>query len=59
MGVAHDNVIMCDSRGVIYKGREDGMNQWKSAHAADTDARSLEDAMAGADAFFGLSVKGR
>ena len=58
MGVAHDNVIMCDSRGVIYKGREDGMNQWKSAHAADTDARTLDDAMNGADAFLGLSVKG-
>ena len=58
MGVAHDNAILCDSRGVIYKGREDGMNQWKSAHAADTSARTLEDAMDGADAFIGLSVKG-
>jgi malate dehydrogenase (oxaloacetate-decarboxylating)(NADP+) len=58
MGVSPDNVIMCDSRGVIYKGREDGMNQWKSAHAAETDARTLEEAMDGADAFFGLSVKG-
>ncbi len=58
MGVTPDNVIMCDSRGVIYKGREDGMNQWKSAHAAETDARTLEDAMKGADAVFGLSVKG-
>ncbi|ANK80666.1 MAG: malic enzyme [Rhizobiales bacterium NRL2] len=58
MGIGHDNVIMCDSKGVIYKGREDGMNQWKSAHAADTDARTLEDAMEGADVFFGLSVAG-
>ena len=58
MGVKHDNVIMCDSRGVIYRGREQGMNQWKSAHAAETDARSLADAMHHADAFFGLSVKG-
>ena len=58
MGVKHDNVIMCDSRGVIYRGREQGMNQWKSAHAAETDARSLADAMRHADAFFGLSVKG-
>jgi malate dehydrogenase (oxaloacetate-decarboxylating)(NADP+) len=58
MGVAHDNAILCDSRGVIYKGREDGMNQWKSAHAADTPARSLEDALDGADCFIGLSVKG-
>jgi malate dehydrogenase (oxaloacetate-decarboxylating)(NADP+) len=58
MGVPNDHVIMCDSKGVIYKGREDGMNQWKSAHAVDTDRRTLADAMDGADAFFGLSVKG-
>ncbi len=58
MGLRSDNVIMCDTRGVIYQGREDGMNQWKSAHAASTDLRTLEDAMRGADAFFGLSVKG-
>jgi malate dehydrogenase (oxaloacetate-decarboxylating)(NADP+) len=58
MGVPHDNVIMCDSRGVIYQGREAGMNQWKSAHAVETDARSLEDAAAGADILIGLSAKG-
>jgi len=58
MGVQHDNVIMCDSKGVIYKGRKEGMNQWKSAHASDTDARTLAEALQGADAFFGLSVKG-
>ena len=58
MGMPHDNVIICDSRGVIYKGREAGMNQWKSAHAANTDARTLEDAVAGADVLLGLSVKG-
>jgi malate dehydrogenase (oxaloacetate-decarboxylating)(NADP+) len=58
LGVRNDRVIMCDSKGVIYKGRRDGMNQWKSAHAVETDARSLADAMKGADAFFGLSVKG-
>lgn len=58
MGVKHDNVIMCDSKGVIFKGRKEGMNQWKSAHAADTDARTLAEALNGADAFFGLSVKG-
>jgi malate dehydrogenase (oxaloacetate-decarboxylating)(NADP+) len=58
MGVRNDHVIMCDSKGVIYKGREDGMNQWKSAHAIETDKRTLADAMEGADAFFGLSVKG-
>ena len=58
MGVRPANVILCDSRGVIYEGREDGMNQWKSAHAADTKARTLGEAIAGADVFFGLSVKG-
>ncbi len=58
MGMPHDNVILCDSRGVIYQGREERMNQWKSAHAVDTPARTLEEAMEGADVFFGLSVKG-
>ena len=58
MGVPHDNVMLCDSKGVVYQGREDGMNQWKSAHAIRTDARSLDDAMAGSDVFLGLSVKG-
>jgi malate dehydrogenase (oxaloacetate-decarboxylating)(NADP+) len=58
MGVPHDNVIMCDTKGVIYQGRTAGMNQWKSAHAAVTDRRSLAEALDGADAFFGLSVKG-
>jgi malate dehydrogenase (oxaloacetate-decarboxylating)(NADP+) len=58
MGVAHDNAILCDSKGVIYKGRTEGMSQWKSAHAADTDARSLAEALSGADCFIGLSVKG-
>jgi len=58
MGFASENVILCDTRGVIYKGREDGMNQWKSAHATATEARTLAEAMKGADVFFGLSVKG-
>ncbi len=58
MGMKHDNVVLCDSKGVIYQGREDGMNQWKSAHAANTDSRTLADAMKGADVFVGLSVKG-
>ena len=58
MGLPAGQVVMCDSRGVIYKGRKAGMNQWKSAHAADTDARTLAEAMAGADVFIGLSVKG-
>jgi malate dehydrogenase (oxaloacetate-decarboxylating)(NADP+) len=58
MGVAPDHVIMCDSKGVVYQGREEGMNQWKSAHALDTDKRTLAEALDGADAFLGLSVKG-
>jgi len=58
MGVPSDQVIMCDSKGVIYQGRTEGMNQWKSAHAAVTDTRTLAEAMKGADAFMGLSVKG-
>ena len=58
MGVPHHNVILCDSKGVVYQGRTEGMNQWKSAHAIKTDARSLADAMTQADVFFGLSVKG-
>ena len=58
MGVPHNNVTMCDTTGVIYQGREKGMNQWKSAHAVPTKDRTLVDAMKGADVFFGLSVKG-
>jgi malate dehydrogenase (oxaloacetate-decarboxylating)(NADP+) len=58
LGIRADNVILCDSKGVIYQGRTEGMNQWKAAHAARTDARTLEEAMKGADCFLGLSVKG-
>jgi malate dehydrogenase (oxaloacetate-decarboxylating)(NADP+) len=58
MGLPATNVVLCDTRGVIWRGRSDGMNQWKSAHAAETKARSLAEAIAGADIFFGLSVKG-
>jgi malate dehydrogenase (oxaloacetate-decarboxylating)(NADP+) len=58
MGFAPNNVILCDTKGVIYKGRTEGMNQWKSGHAAETDARTLADALNGADAVFGLSAKG-
>jgi malate dehydrogenase (oxaloacetate-decarboxylating)(NADP+) len=58
MGFAPENIILCDTKGVVYKGRTEGMNQWKSAHAVETDARSLADAMDGADVFFGLSAKG-
>ena len=56
MGVKHENVILCDREGVIYQGRETGMNQWKSAHAVRTDARTLTEALEGADVFMGLSV---
>ena len=58
MGVRHENVIAVDSKGVLYKGRSEGMNQWKSAHAIDTDFRTLEETLVGADVFIGLSVKG-
>jgi malate dehydrogenase (oxaloacetate-decarboxylating)(NADP+) len=58
MGLPHGNAVLCDTKGVIYQGRKEGMNQWKSAHAVNTKSRSLEDAMAGADVFLGLSVKG-
>src|SRR3984893_3455042 len=52
------NAILCDTRGVIYRGRTDGMNQWKSAHAVETTARTLAEAMEGADVFYGLSAAG-
>ncbi|WP_163847929.1 NADP-dependent malic enzyme [Pseudooceanicola aestuarii] len=58
MGARHENCIMCDTKGVIYQGRTEGMNQWKSAHAVKTDLRSLADAMNGADVFLGVSAKG-
>jgi malate dehydrogenase (oxaloacetate-decarboxylating)(NADP+) len=58
MGVRPENCIALDTKGVIYRGRTESMNQWKSAHAVETDARTLADALKGADVFFGLSVKG-
>jgi malate dehydrogenase (oxaloacetate-decarboxylating)(NADP+) len=58
LGVPKNNVLLCDTRGVIYRGRSEGMNQWKSAHAVESDRRSLADALEGADIFLGLSVKG-
>src|SRR6201997_601517 len=58
IGFAPANVILCDTKGVIYRGRREGMNQWKSGHAIDTKARTLAEAVEGADVFFGLSVKG-
>ena len=58
MGARPDNCLMCDTKGVIWQGRTEGMNQWKSAHAARTDLRTLEEAMQGADIFLGVSAKG-
>jgi malate dehydrogenase (oxaloacetate-decarboxylating)(NADP+) len=58
MGIDKNNVILCDTKGVIYKGRTEGMNDYKERLAAETDARTLEDAMKGADIFFGVSAKG-
>ncbi len=58
MGMPSENVLLCDTKGVVYQGRTEGMNQWKAAHATDTEARTLEDAMKGADIFFGVSAKG-
>ncbi len=58
LGATHKNITMCDSKGVLYKGREEGMNKYKELFAVDTDARTLKDAMVGADVFLGLSVGG-
>jgi malate dehydrogenase (oxaloacetate-decarboxylating)(NADP+) len=56
-GADKKNFIMVDSKGVIYKGRKENMNELKEAHAADTDARTLEDALKDADLFIGVSAK--
>jgi malate dehydrogenase (oxaloacetate-decarboxylating)(NADP+) len=58
IGFEPSNVVLCDTKGVVYRGRVEGMNQWKSAHAVETTHRTLADAMEGADIFFGLSAKG-
>jgi malate dehydrogenase (oxaloacetate-decarboxylating)(NADP+) len=58
IGFRPENLILCDTKGVIYEGRTEGMNQWKSGFAVKTKARTLADALAGADVLFGLSVKG-
>ncbi|MCX7380786.1 MAG: NADP-dependent malic enzyme [Alphaproteobacteria bacterium] len=58
MGMRPEHVTLCDTKGVVYQGRTEGMNQWKSAHAVATKARTLLEAIEGADVFFGLSVKG-
>ncbi|MDC0633151.1 NADP-dependent malic enzyme [Candidatus Pelagibacter ubique] len=57
-GVLSENVIMLDRKGVVYRGRTEGMDQWKSAHAVETKKRTLEEAINGADVFLGLSAKG-
>jgi len=58
LGALQENIMMLDSRGVIYQGRTDGMNKYKQEFACDTDARTLEDAMVGCDCFVGLSQAG-
>ncbi|WP_455476015.1 NADP-dependent malic enzyme [Bartonella sp. B17] len=58
MGFPPENIILCDTKGVVYEGRQEGMNQWKAAHAIRTDKRTLAEAMEGADMFFGVSAKG-
>ena len=58
MGAKNKNIILVDREGVIYKGRQTNMNQWKSGHTVDTDSRTLKDALKGADVFLGLSVPG-
>src|SRR4030088_2720875 len=58
IGFRPENLILCDTKGVIYQGRQDGMNQWKSAYAVKTGARTLEQALIDSDVFFGLSAKG-
>src|ERR1700761_5433614 len=58
MGVPHDNCIAVDTKGVVYRGRTEAMNQWKSAHAVETDKRTLQEALTGADVLIATSVKG-
>jgi malate dehydrogenase (oxaloacetate-decarboxylating)(NADP+) len=58
LGVKRENVILCDTKGVIYKGRTQGMNPYKERFAIDTNLRTLAEAMENADVFLGLSVKG-
>ncbi len=58
LGVKRENILLCDTKGVVYKGRKDGMNPYKERFANDTKLRTLAEAVAGADVFAGLSVKG-
>ncbi|MGN7678776.1 MAG: NADP-dependent malic enzyme [Anaplasma sp.] len=57
VGIPNDNIVLCDQNGVIYKGRQLGVNEWKLKHAIETKERDLKDAMKGADIFIGLSVR--
>jgi malate dehydrogenase (oxaloacetate-decarboxylating)(NADP+) len=57
-GVDKGNIVLCDTKGVVYKGRSEGMNKWKDKYAIDTECRNLAQVMKGADVFLGLSVKG-
>jgi malate dehydrogenase (oxaloacetate-decarboxylating)(NADP+) len=56
LGVRRENIVMCDTKGVVYEGRTEGMNPYKARFAARTEARTLAEALAGADVFFGLST---
>jgi malate dehydrogenase (oxaloacetate-decarboxylating)(NADP+) len=58
IGFEPANVMLCDTKSIVFRGRQEGMNQWKSAHAVDTPLRTLKEAMVGADIFFGVSAKG-
>jgi malate dehydrogenase (oxaloacetate-decarboxylating)(NADP+) len=58
LGVRRENVVMVDTKGVVFKGRTEGMNPWKQEFASDTKARTLAEAVKGADVLLGCSVKG-
>ncbi|NLH51204.1 MAG: NADP-dependent malic enzyme [Myxococcales bacterium] len=58
LGVRHENVVLCDTKGVVYRGRAENMNPYKEKWAADTTARTLTEALVGADVFLGVSVGG-
>jgi malate dehydrogenase (oxaloacetate-decarboxylating)(NADP+) len=58
LGVKLENVVMVDTKGVVYKGRKEGMNEWKAQFASDTKARTIAEALAGADVLLGCSAKG-
>ena len=58
LGVRRENIVMCDTKGVIYEGRTEGMNPYKARYASKTAARTLTEALVGADVFFGLSSAG-